>query len=168
MIERVWEGRYIAVEKQGNWEYAVRNRGIEAAVIVAIDDGHLLLVEQFRIPIGKPSLELPAGLIGDEDAAESLEVAAARELEEETGYRPDRIEQLGVFHSSPGMTSEAFTLVRASGLTRTGEGGGEEGEGITVHRVPLTELPAFVEARRAAGCAVDAKMLLVLAGSLLT
>ena len=36
MIERVWEGRYIAVEKQGNWEYAVRNRGIEAAVIVAV------------------------------------------------------------------------------------------------------------------------------------
>ncbi|PAX07099.1 NUDIX hydrolase [Sphingomonas lenta] len=168
MIERVWEGRYIAVEKQGNWEYAVRNRGIEAAVIVAVDDGHLLLVEQFRVPIGKPSLELPAGLIGDEEEGEELEVAAARELEEETGYRPERIERLGVFHSSPGMTSEAFTLVRASGLTRTGEGGGAEGEGITVHRVPLAELPAFVEARRAAGCAVDAKMLLVLAGSLLT
>lgn len=167
MSERVWEGRFIAVEKEGTWEYAVRNRGIEAAVIVAIDDGHILLVEQHRIPIGRPSLELPAGLIGDQEAGEALEVAAARELEEETGYRPDRIDNLGLFYSSPGMTSEAFTLVRATGLTKVSDGGGEEGEGITVHRVPLAELPAFVEAKRRDGYGIDAKMLLVLSAALL-
>ena len=168
MSERVWEGRYIAVEIEGTWEYAVRNRGIEAAVIVAIDDGHILLVEQYRVPVGRACIELPAGLIGDETADEPLEEAAARELEEETGYRPERIEQLGLFHSSPGMTSEAFTLVRATGLTKVGEGGGVEAEGITVHRVAMTELPAFIERKRAEGLAVDAKMLLVLASALLT
>ena len=167
MSERVWEGRYIAVEKAGSWEYAVRNRGIEAAVIVAIDDGHILLVEQYRPPIGRACLELPAGLIGDETEGEELEAAATRELEEETGYRAAAIERLGVFHSSPGMTSEAFTLVRATGLTRTGEGGGHEGEGITVHRVPLAGLAAFVAAKRAEGCAVDAKLLVALAGDLI-
>jgi ADP-ribose pyrophosphatase len=165
--ERVWEGKYLAVEIEGSWEYAVRARGIEAAVIVAVDHGHILLVEQYRVPVGRRCIELPAGLIGDGNEAEEVAVAAARELEEECGYRAERVETLGVFHSSPGMTSEAFTLVRASGLTRVGEGGGVEGEGITVHRVPLAELPAFVEAKRREGLAVDAKLLVVLAAALL-
>jgi len=165
--ERVWEGKYLAVEIEGTWEYAVRARGIKAAVIVAVDDGHILLVEQYRVPVGRRCIELPAGLIGDEGHPEAVEVAAARELEEECGYRAERVEALGVFHSSPGMTSEAFTLVRASGLTRVGEGGGVEGEGITVHRVAVAELSAFVEAKRWEGLAVDAKMIVVLAGALL-
>jgi ADP-ribose pyrophosphatase len=164
---RVWEGRYLAVEVEGTWEYAVRARGIEAAVIVAIDEGHLLLVEQYRVPVGRRCLELPAGLIGDHGAGETIEAAAARELEEETGYRAARVERLGRFHSSPGMTSEAFTLVRATGLTRVGAGGGVDGEAITVHRVALAELPAFVEAKRREGLAMDAKLLVVLGGALL-
>ena len=167
MSETVWQGRYLTVQKQGSWEYATRAGDIAAAVIVAIDDGHVLLVEQFRVPIGRNCLELPAGLVGDETAGESVAVAAGRELEEETGYRAERIEDLGLFHSSPGMTSESFTLVRASGLTRVGDGGGDAQENITVHRVALAEVPAFVAAKRAAGVAVDAKMVLILAGSIL-
>lgn len=167
MSERVWEGRYLAVEVEGTWEYAVRARGIEAAVIVAVDHGHILLVEQYRVPVGRRCVELPAGLIGDGDESEAVEVAAARELEEECGYRAERVEALGLFHSSPGMTSEAFTLVRASGLTRVGEGGGVEGEGITVHRVAVAELAGFVDGKRREGLAVDSKLLVVLAGALL-
>lgn len=170
----MWTGRFIAVEKQGEWEYAVRVRGIAAAVILAIDDGplgdardrHILLVEQYRVPIGCRCLELPAGLVGDEEAGEPTETAAARELEEETGYRAARIEPLGLFHSSPGMTSEAFTLVRATGLTKVGDGGGVDGEDIAVHRVALADVAGFVAARRAAGVAVDAKVLLLLAGGI--
>ncbi|HEX8382691.1 MAG TPA: NUDIX hydrolase [Sphingomonas sp.] len=167
MSARVWAGRYLAVEVEGTWEYAVRARGIEAAVIVAIDEGHLLLVEQYRVPVGRRCLELPAGLIGDDGAGETIEAAAARELEEETGYRAARVERLGRFHSSPGMTSEAFTLVRATGLTRVGAGGGVDGEAITVHRVAVAALPAFVEAKRREGLAMDAKLLVVLGGALL-
>jgi ADP-ribose pyrophosphatase len=171
-VTRVWEGRFLAVEVEGTWEYAVRNRGIEAAVIVAVDtdaggEGHLLMVEQYRVPIGRRCLELPAGLIGDETAGEPLEEAARRELEEETGYHAATIEPLGEFASSPGMTSEAFTLVRATGLTRVGDGGGDEGEDITVHRVPLGELAAFVAAKRGEGIAVDAKVLALLGPMLL-
>lgn len=167
MSERVWEGRYLAVEVEGKWEYAVRNRGIEAAVIVAIDAGHILLVEQYRVPAGRSCVELPAGLIGDDAENEELETAAIRELEEETGYRAGRIERLGEFYSSPGMTSEAFTLVRATGLTKVGEGGGQEGEAITVHRVPVADLPGFVAAKRREGLGVDAKMLAVLGAGLI-
>lgn len=165
--ETVWEGKYLKVLKQGTWEYAGRTRGIQAAAIIAIHQGQLILIDQFRMPLGRRTLELPAGLVGDETEGESVEASAARELEEETGYRAERIEQLGFFHASPGMVSEGFTLVRAHGLTRTGDGGGVEGEGITVHHVPLAEIPAYIEARRAEGMAIDVKLLLFLSSTFL-
>ncbi len=58
--------------------------------------------------------------------AKTPETAAARELEEETGYRAERFENLGEYYSSPGMVSESFTLLRAHGLTKVSEGGGVE------------------------------------------
>lgn len=166
-VETVWAGKYIEARRKGRWEYVGRANSIRAAVIIAIDDGHILLVEQHRVPLGGPCLELPAGLVGDENAGETVEDSAARELEEETGYRPERIEIVGRFASSPGMVSETFTLVNAHGLTKVGEGGGDEHEGITVHRVPLSDVPAFVDARRAEGMFIDVKLLLLLASSIL-
>ncbi|MBB3859227.1 ADP-ribose pyrophosphatase [Novosphingobium hassiacum] len=160
-----WEGRFIAAKTRGRWEYVSRTRNIKAAVILAIDDGHVLLVEQFRVPLGRPCIELPAGLIGDEAGSEHEDAAtaAARELEEETGYRPGRIESIGEFHSSPGMVTEAFTLFRAHDLEKVSDGGGVEGEGITVHRVAVTEIEGFLASKRADGYAVDVRMLLLLA-----
>lgn len=165
--ETIWEGKYIRVVKDGRWEYAGRNGGIEAAVILALDGEHVILIEQHRVPVGGPCLELPAGLIGDEHDGDTVEAAAARELHEETGYRAERIEPLGEFWSSPGMVSESFTLVRATGLTRVGAGGGIDDENITVHRVPVTGVPGFIAERRAAGVAIDVKLLLLLAGDYL-
>ncbi len=166
--ERIaWQGRYLAIRTRGKWEYVSRTRGIRAAVILAIDEGAALLVEQYRVPLGRNCLELPAGLIGDEKAGEAAEVAAARELEEETGYRARRMIALGEFHSSPGMTSEGFTLLRAEGLEKVGPGGGVEDEDIIVHRVALADIAAFVAKKRAEGCAIDVKLLLLLAGALL-
>lgn len=166
--ETMWEGRFIRIVKQGNWEYAARNRGIEAAVIIAITDAdEVVLVEQYRVPLGRACLELPAGLIGDVTEGEPLTEAASRELEEETGYRAGRIEPLGMFHSSPGMVSEGFTLVRAHDLVKTGEGGGDEDENIVVHLVPRSEIPAFVSQKRTEGLAIDVKLLLLLADTLL-
>ena len=166
-VETVWEGRFIVVKKQGTWEYVARARGIQAAVILAIDHGDVILVEQYRVPLGQRCLELPAGLVGDEEEGESVETSAARELEEETGYRPDHVEPLGYFYSSPGMVSEGFTLVRATGLTRVSDGGGIAGEDITVHRVPLAGIVDFIAAKRAEGVAIDVRMLLLLGPSIL-
>lgn len=164
--ETVWEGRYIAAKRKGRWEYVSRVRGIRAAVILAVEDGHVLLVEQFREPIGKVCLELPAGLVGDQDDPdEQVLDAAGRELEEETGWKAESLESLGEFYSSPGMVSESFTLVRATGLRQTGVGGGTDGEDITVYRVPLAELSVFVEERRNAGVGIDVRIMgLLLAG----
>jgi ADP-ribose pyrophosphatase len=166
-VETVWQGKWIVAKRQGKWEYVSRARGIEAAVIVAIDDGHVLLVEQYRVPLGRRCLELPAGLIGDDHDGDTALDAARRELEEETGYRAAHVEDLGYFHSSPGMVTEGFTLVRATGLTKVGEGGGIGDEEIVVHRVALDDIPALVAAKRADGLAIDVKLLLLLAQSLL-
>jgi len=166
----VWQGKYIAAKVRGKWEYVSRARGIRAAVILAIDPhGHVLLVEQYRVPLGRICVELPAGLIGDHDhhAGEDDLAAAARELEEETGYHAGRMELIGEFWSSPGMVSESYSLIRAHDLTRVGEGGGTDGENITVHRVQLADLPAFVAERRALGHAVDTKLLVVLGAHIL-
>jgi ADP-ribose pyrophosphatase len=160
--EIVWQGRFITTKTKGKWEYVSRARGIKAAVILAIDDGHVLLVEQFRVPLGRNCLELPAGLIGDEEANEAVEIAAARELEEECGYRPGRIEVVGEFYSSPGMVSESFFFVRAHDLVKVSEGGGVEGENITVHRVALSGVAAFTDKKRNEGCAIDAKILMLI------
>jgi ADP-ribose pyrophosphatase len=162
-----WQGKFIVAKQRGRWEYVGRSRGIRAAVIVAVDDGHVLLVEQYRVPLGRPCLELPAGLVGDESEGEAVEIAAARELEEETGYRPARVEVIGEFASSPGMVSETFSLVRALDLTKVGEGGGVPGENITVHRVPLAEIADFVAEKRQAGTMIDVKLLLLLGAGIL-
>jgi ADP-ribose pyrophosphatase len=166
--ETAWEGEYLAVKRRGGWEYVARTRGISAAVILALDAGAVILIEQYRVPLGRNCLELPAGLVGDERAGEAAAAAAIRELEEETGYRAEKMTDLGRFYSSPGMVSEGFTLLRAEGLERVGEGGGVEGEEIVVHRVPLGGAPAFVAAKRAEGCAIDVKLLLLLADDLLS
>lgn len=165
--ETPYEGEYINVTKQGRWEFVSRTRGVSAAVILAVDEGRVILVEQYRVPIGARCIELPAGLIGDEEEGEDVHEAAIRELEEETGYRAERMVDLGRFHASPGMSSEGFSLLRAEGLTKVGEGGGVGNEEIIVHLVPLADVPAFVERKRAEGLAMDVKMLLLLGSSFL-
>ena len=161
-----WEGRYIRAVTEGRWEYVERCRGVGAVVILAEHDGRVLLVEQRRVPLGdRPCLELPAGLVGDEDD-KGIEQTAINELEEETGFTASEIEPVGEFFSSPGMVAEGFTLVRAYGLRRIGDGGGTEHEDITVHLVPKDEVASFVESKRSEGCAIDVKLLLLLGSEL--
>ena len=159
-----WQGRFITMKQRGRWEYAGRARGIRAAAIIAIEDRHVILVEQYRVPLGRRAIELPAGLVGDGDdtSDESAITAAHRELEEETGYRAAKIIDLGEFYSSPGMVSEGFSLLRAEGLTKVSEGGGTDGEDIIVHRVPLTGLAQFVEGKRAEGVGIDVRIAMLL------
>jgi ADP-ribose pyrophosphatase len=161
-LEQIWQGKYIKLYKRGTWEFVGRARGIRAAVILAEQDGDVLLVEQFRVPLQALCLELPAGLIGDDDGGEgeSVLTAAARELEEETGYRAAHMAIVGEFASSPGMVSETFTLVKARGLVKVSEGGGVAGENIIVHRVPRTELAAFITQKRAENYVIDVKLMM--------
>lgn len=165
--EIVWQGKFVTAKRRGRWEYVSRSRGIRAAVILAVEDGHVLLVEQYRVPLGRYCLELPAGLVGDDEEDEDALVAAGRELEEETGYRAATLTDCGEFYSSPGMVSESFTLVRATGLAKVGNGGGTDSEEITVHRVPLADMAAFVDSKRAEGVAIDVRLLMLLGAKIL-
>jgi ADP-ribose pyrophosphatase len=158
--EVMWAGKYVRALRRGKWEYASRANDINAVVILAEHDGKMILIEQYRVPVGARCLELPAGLVGDTDPNATIEGTAIKELEEETGFTADRVERLGEFYSSPGMLSEGFTLVRAQGVRRIGEGGGDENEDINVHLVPRAEIPNFIEQKRAEGFGVDVKLLL--------
>ncbi len=164
-----WEGRFIIAKTRGRWEYVTRARNIRAAVILAIDGEDVVLVEQYRVPLGSNCIELPAGLIGDDDGAEGEDPlnAAKRELEEETGYSAREWTDLGEYFSSPGMVGESYTLLLAKGLEKVGPGGGVEGENITVHRIARRDVGSFLDDARARGVAVDGKMLMLLASSYL-
>jgi len=158
----IWEGKFVRVLKRDKWEYASRARDIRAVVILAEHEGKLILVEQARVPTDCRCIELPAGLVGDHDPNATVEETAIKELEEETGFTASHVEQLGDFYSSPGMLAEGFTLVRAHGVRKIGEGGGDDSEDIMVHLVARAEIPNFIEQKRAEGIGVDAKLLLLL------
>ncbi|MES1924740.1 NUDIX hydrolase [Salinisphaera sp. T31B1] len=155
------EGEFLRLKRVGTWEYAERVNARCAVVIVAVTDaGELLLVEQPRQPVGANVLELPAGLVGDIDGAEDEEmaVAAARELEEETGYRAGRLEFLAGGPPSAGLANEAAYFYRAFDLQRIDAGGGDDSEQITPHAVPLDGIEAWLAARAGEGVLVDPKI----------
>ncbi|MEO7410469.1 MAG: NUDIX hydrolase [Sphingomicrobium sp.] len=158
-----WEGKYLRIVTDDGWEYVERCGGMTAVVIVAMHEGKYILVEQERVPLGRRCIELPAGLVGDEDDL-GIEDTALKELEEETGFVATRIERLGDFYSSPGMVAEGYTLVRAHGIS---PGGTKADEPIDVHLVAPADMATFIAGKRAEGLAVDTKLLLLLAGTLL-
>jgi ADP-ribose pyrophosphatase len=158
----MWEGKYVRAVKRGKWEYAGRVGDVRAVVILAEIDGNVILVDQPRVAVGSRCVELPAGLVGDEDPNATVEGTAVKELEEETGYTAERVERLGDFYASPGMLSESFTLVRAHGVSKIGDGGGNDDEDINVHLVARGDIPAFIEQMRTEGFAIDVKLLIFL------
>ena len=154
-------GKFLTLIKEGHWEYVTRLNATGAAVVVALtEEEKLLLVEQYRIPVHARTIELPAGIIGDEPGStdESNAEAARRELLEETGYAAAQIEPLTTGPSGAGLTSERVTLFRASGLRRAGKGGGVAHEDIAVHEVPLAEVTAWLEAKARTGILIDPKI----------
>lgn len=159
--ETLHQGKFLRLIKQGSWEYVQRVGASGAVHILAVTNrGELLLVEQHRPPVNQVVIELPAGVVGDETGheQETPEEAAARELLEETGYRPDRVVRLHQGPSSPGMASEIVTLVRALDLQQAGAGGGIDGENITVRRIPVTQVSSWLAARQAEGRLIDPKV----------
>jgi ADP-ribose pyrophosphatase len=160
--ELMWEGKFVRAFRRGKWEYASRARDIRAVVILAEHDGKMILVSQPRVAPDCHCVELPAGLVGDHDPNATIEATAIKELEEETGFTAERVERLGDFYSSPGMLAEAFTLVRAHGVRKIGEGGGDENEDIDVHLVARADVANFLEQKRAEGFGIGAKLLLLL------
>jgi ADP-ribose pyrophosphatase len=134
-------GRFLALVKEGHWEYADRTNATGAAIIAR-------------------TIELPAGIIGDElaNGDEVHAEAARRELLEETGYDAEHIAPLTHGPASSGLTSETVTLFLATKLRHIGPGGGVGHEEIVVHEVPLAEVHGWLEAKARDGVLVDPKI----------
>jgi ADP-ribose pyrophosphatase len=148
----LYAGRHLTMLERRGWEFVTRKTQRPAVGIVAITDtGHVVLVEQFRAPVGRAVVELPAGLTGDMAGTEDepLVEAAQRELMEETGYAARRWTELCRGYSSPGLTNESIVFFLAEGLTRHHDGGGDESEDITVHEVELDGLLEWLAERAA-------------------
>jgi len=156
----VYEGKYLRMVVRGNWEYVQRTHadGMAVIIIAVTPDDRVLFVEQYRVPLAARTIEMPAGLVGDDHAHDTLEDAASRELVEETGWKAETVEVLLVGPTSSGMSSERIAFVRATGLTQVGAGGGVAGEDITVHAIPRAEAPAWLMRKSREGFEVDLKL----------
>ncbi len=117
----------------------------DCIAVVVIDENHdVLLVKQFRKPVEKELLEIPAGGI---DAGEAPEEAVRRELREETGYMPRKVKRMGGFYSAPGYSSEYLYLYLATDLVPS-QLIAEDTEEIKVVRVPIAEIPDLITSGR--------------------
>lgn len=155
------EGRWLRLRRRGTWEYCERTTGRDgmAVIIVAVTpDDEVLFVEQFRQPLQASTIEMPAGLVGDDHDDDTLQQAARRELVEETGWEPRQVDVLLTGPTSSGMSNERIAFVRARDLQRVGPGGGVAGENITVHAVPRATAPAWLMQQQARGCELDLKL----------
>ncbi len=167
----LYESKWLGLYRIGHWDFVRRPNSDSCVGILAITDSdEVVLIEQFRIPVGKRVVEIPAGLVGDEEeyCGEALAETAARELMEETGYHAKEIRLILSSPTSAGMTPEFTNLFLATGLSRETEGGGVSGEEITVRLVPLSELRSFLAGKMAEGLAVDFKIHAALAAAGIT
>jgi len=122
----------------------------DCIAVVAIDaDGNVLLVNQFRKAVEKELLEIPAG--GIEDGEDPV-TTVRREMQEETGYLPQKVKKLGGFYSAPGYCSEYLHLYLATDLIPS-RLYAEDTESIELVRMPVSQIPALI----ASGKICDAK-----------
>ncbi|MFU8877547.1 MAG: NUDIX hydrolase, partial [Wenzhouxiangellaceae bacterium] len=155
-----YSGRYLKLVERNGWEFATRHQPEVVVIVAWTGDGELLLVEQFREPVGKPVIELPAGLVGDleQHADESLASAASRELLEETGWRASHFSEILRCPTSAGMTDETAVFLQAHDIVREGPGGGDDSEQITVHCIHAETIDEWLAGQYRAGKAIDPKI----------
>lgn len=179
MDEIMFTGKHLHFCRAANgWEYVRRLHTSQGVTIVATTaENKIVLVEQHRTPLGRHTIELPAGLVegsGAEDA-EAVEAAVKRELQEETGYTCERVTVVATGSSTPGLTDEVNALCLAQGLRQTDDrvsldcgdgitkqarprGIAAEGERITVYEAPVDRVRAWLARRSREGVVVDLKV----------
>ena len=161
-VASLWKGRFLEVRCRDTWEFVTRpNAHCVVAIVAITQKDELLLVEQFRRPLGKSVLELPAGLAGDDPGSqgEAPLLAAQRELLEETGYVSQHWTELMTGPTSAGLTDEIIFLFMAEKAVQAGAGGGVDSENITVHRVPLASAEKWLDDQARQGAVLDLKIL---------
>lgn len=161
----VWKGKFMSAveityrDAKGvlrTWE-ALERVGIGGIVVmVAVTPaGNVILEKQFRPPVGREVLELPAGLV---EPGESMEVAAKRELIEETGWSAGRLEFLAEGPISTGASTEALRAYLCTELVFVGKNGGDDNEIIEVIEVPLGHAQEYLHDAQSKGVLIDLKV----------
>lgn len=156
----LFRGDFLELRRSSHWEFVRRVRGAGGAafLIATTDNNEIVLVEQHRIPVERPVLELPAGIVGDDNAQESALEAAHRELLEETGFAASHAEILFDAPTTAGITSEWAWFIRMRGLRRVHAGGGVDDEDIRTHVLPVQSAGHELQALKNAGLAVDVRI----------
>ena len=159
-MKEPYKGKYLTFCDDNGWEWVERNNCRNIVVILPILDGNkTIFVEQFRKPVRSDVIEFPAGLVGDgDDYDEDIREAAARELEEETGYRPAKMTYITKGPASAGLSSESMEIYLAEDLRRIDDGGGVDGENITVHVVNLDSVIPWLNEQEKNGKVIDLKV----------
>ena len=159
--ETLYDGSWLRLSRRGRWEYVERSHsssGLAVIIVAVTPDNRILFVEQFRVPLAAATIEMPAGLVADTHDADTIEEAAGRELVEETGWEPSRVEVLLTGPTSAGMSNERVAFARATGLRKVGDGGGVGGEDIVVHEVPVADAPSWLMEKGRQGFELDLKL----------
>jgi ADP-ribose pyrophosphatase len=146
--EKVFIGRAVSlridtIEKKSG-EITTREivEHADCIAVVAVDDeGRIVLVKQFRRPVNKILLEIPAGGVED---GEDPEDCVRRELQEEIGYMPGKLQSLGGFYAAPGYCTEYLHLFLATQLTES-RLTAEDTDEIEVVRIPVSEVRDMID-----------------------
>ena len=157
------EGKHIRLVESNGWEFAERlNISGIVSIVAMTNDCEIVLVEQFRPPVNKRVIELPAGLAGDMPHynQEDLISAAKRELLEETGYLAEKMSYLTEGPPSGGIVSEIVTYFKAINLSKVGSGGGDISEDIRVHEIALESVDSWLNTKLHQGLLIDPKVYL--------
>jgi len=157
--EELHQGRYLTLQKRRRWEFIHRQHPV-VVMIAWTPQRELLLVEQYREPLQSHTIELPAGLVGDEAGSEDegLKNAAVRELEEETGWRANEVSEIMRCPTSAGMSDEIAVFMHCRNLVQVSAGGGTPSENITVHAIANEQIIAWLDTQRCSGKYLDPKI----------
>ncbi len=160
-IEKLATGKFLELVKEGKWEYTRRvNASGVVAVVAVTDNDELILTEQFRPAVRMKVIDLPAGLAGDiiGQETEAFQIAAERELLEETGFASNDMTHIFTGPSSPGMVSEMLNVFLTTDVVRKNSGGGDDSEEIKVHLVPLSKIRKWLERKATTKTCIDLKV----------
>jgi len=161
----LWKGKFMSAveityrDARGavrTWEALERVSVGGIVVMVAVTPaGNVLIEKQFRPPLGRDVIELPAGLV---DPGESMEAAAKRELIEETGWSARNLDFLAEGPISTGASTEVLRAFLCTGLEHVGKNGGDDNEIIEVIEVPLNNALEFLRNAQTKRILVDLKV----------
>lgn len=155
------EGEFRRFIRRNGWEYLEGIHSHNVVVMIAVTpDKKIILVEQYRVPVGKNVIEFPAGLVNDrhDNRHESIEETAKRELLEETGYEGEKFELIREEPAAAALANDMMHVYWVQGLKKVSAGGGDETEDITLHEVFLKDIDSWLASQRAQGKMIDLKI----------